>query len=99
MACEKCRVSEQSQFQAEIAIHCTEPLSAPWKAPVLVFPKLLICVQCGRAEFMVPKTELGLLVKDSIAAGPVGQTTGKPTYSQRQAAVRSKQTGDKAVQG
>jgi hypothetical protein len=33
------------------------------KPTVLVFPKVLICLDCGFAEFVVPKNELQALVE------------------------------------
>ena len=77
MTCEKCGNPEQNQFKAEIAIHFPERPNDPWKAPVLVFPKLLICSQCGRADFTVPETELGLLAKGNVTAGRSQQTRDK----------------------
>jgi hypothetical protein len=30
-------------------------------SPVLVYPELLVCLNCGKTEFTVPKAELDLL--------------------------------------
>jgi len=75
MACKKCGEPEQNQFEAEITIHFPESLNEPWRAPLLVFPKLLICFQCGRAEFTVPEAELASLITGNVAAGPVSPST------------------------
>jgi hypothetical protein len=39
---------------------------------VWVFPKLVICLHCGLAEFTVPEGELHLLAQDISAAPRVG---------------------------
>jgi len=40
------------------------------KPVVLVFPELVVCLDCGTAEFAVPEAELRLLAKgDASAAG------------------------------
>jgi hypothetical protein len=33
------------------------------KLPVMVFPKVLVCLDCGVTEFTVPKAELDQLVE------------------------------------
>ena len=70
MRCGRCGAPEQNEFPAEISIHFPKPLNDPAKLPVLVFPKLLVCFQCGRAEFAVPEAELSLIVKGSGVAEP-----------------------------
>jgi hypothetical protein len=49
-------------FTSEIDIHFPG-LSNVKKSPVLVHPELLVCLNCGKAEFTVPKDELALLAK------------------------------------
>ena len=40
------------------------------KPVVWVFPELIICLDCGTAEFVVPEAELGELARgDAAAAG------------------------------
>jgi hypothetical protein len=39
------------------------------KPVVWVFPELIVCLDCGKAEFTVPEAELRLLAKGSAAAG------------------------------
>jgi len=45
------------------------------KPPVWVFPKLLVCMDCGFTELAIPKTELALLasgMRKSEASGRQG---------------------------
>jgi hypothetical protein len=36
-----------------------------------MFPKLVVCLECGATEFTVPETELSVLVKDTAVDGAV----------------------------
>lgn len=36
-------------------------------SPVFVFPELLVCLDCGKTEFMVPKAELDILTDRDTA--------------------------------
>lgn len=63
MACKQCASDNRGVFDAEIAIHfpgLTE-LNLP---AVFVFPKLLVCLDCGFAEFSIPETELPQLAEN-----------------------------------
>jgi hypothetical protein len=64
MGCKQCGSENHANFPAEICIHFPElaNLSQPH---VFVFPMLLVCLQCGRAEFDVPEDELWLLTKST----------------------------------
>ncbi len=66
MACRSCGSENQTQFVAEINIHFSGLRNLD-KPGVLVFPKLLVCLDCGVSQFTVPKGELGLL-RGNIAA-------------------------------
>ena len=52
----------QGKFPSEIDIHFSG-LRNIKKSSVLVYPELLVCFNCGKAEFTVPKDELALLAK------------------------------------
>ena len=62
MACRRCASDNQSEFIAEMSVHLLglEDLD---DAPVLVFPKLLACLQCGFTEFSLPEAERQLLAR------------------------------------
>jgi hypothetical protein len=67
MACKTCASENLRQFTGEIAIHLSG-LKNINKPHVFVFPELVVCLNCGFAEFAVPETELRLLTK-GLAAG------------------------------
>ena len=61
--CKTCGYGNQRKFTAEVAIHF--PGGRASEEPVAwVFPEVVVCVECGVAEFAVPKTELSLLTRD-----------------------------------
>jgi len=64
--CRSCQSANQSMFNGEIAIHFpgVEGLDKPI---VWVFPKVLVCLNCGFTEFAIPEKELGVLVDNSSA--------------------------------
>lgn len=66
--CKSCGTTNQSEFSAEICIHFLEPKDLD-KPPMFVFPKIVICLDCGFTEFAMPETELRRLGRiDSAAA-------------------------------
>jgi hypothetical protein len=69
LACKSCGSDNLRKFTAETAIHFPG-LKGLGKPIVWVFPELLVCLNCGNAEFAVPETELRILAKgDGTAAG------------------------------
>jgi hypothetical protein len=67
MSCQWCGSNNQSRFAAEVAIHFPglESLNKPI---VWVFPQLFLCLNCGKAEFVIPDNELRMLAKDQAAS-------------------------------
>jgi hypothetical protein len=57
MSCPVCASSNQAEFSAEINIHFSglKNLDRP---SVLVFPEVLVCLDCGSSRFTVPENEL-----------------------------------------
>jgi hypothetical protein len=49
MACNSCGSVKQGEFTSEIDIHFPG-LGNVKKKPVVVFPELLVCLNCGKAE-------------------------------------------------
>jgi hypothetical protein len=60
MSCKSCQSDNEQTFSAEIAIHFPG-LKGLDKPIVWVFPKLVVCLDCGVTEFSIPQTELRLL--------------------------------------
>jgi hypothetical protein len=58
--CRSCASEKQREFATEINIHFSgrENLSKP---PVFVFPKILVCLDCGFSEFTTSESELARL--------------------------------------
>jgi Zn ribbon nucleic-acid-binding protein len=68
-ACPSCGSVNQSRFPAEMGIHFpgTKNIDKP---VVWVFPEIVVCLECGTAQFAVPETELRELARgDAAAAG------------------------------
>jgi hypothetical protein len=66
MACKACQSVNQREFPAEISIHFPHMRSLD-KSSVWAFPTLLVCLDCGLAEFILLNAELSMLAK-AIAA-------------------------------
>jgi hypothetical protein len=60
MSCLLCGSGNVSEFSAEINLRFSglENLDKP---SVLVFPQVLVCLDCSFSRFTTPETELGLL--------------------------------------
>jgi hypothetical protein len=69
MPCKSCGSTNRGKFTAEMGIHFPG-LENIDKPAVWVFPKLVVCLDCGTAEFAVPEEELRQLAKgDAASAG------------------------------
>jgi hypothetical protein len=66
MSCKTCHSEKQAELNGEVAIHFPG-LKGLDKPIVWVFPKLLVCLNCGFTEFVVPETELRRLVESDAA--------------------------------
>ena len=60
MRCKSCKPESQLEFGAEMIVHFPG-LEGLDKPVVWVFPKLLVCMDCGFTEFGIPETQLALL--------------------------------------
>jgi hypothetical protein len=66
MPCKSCSSVNQSRFRAEMGIHF--PGLKNIDMPVVwVFAELIVCLDCGTAEFAVPEDELRQLAKGDAA--------------------------------
>ena len=67
MSCKSCESENQRNLNGEIAIHFPG-LEGLDKPIVWVFPKLLVCLDCGFTEFAIPESELRQLLGGYAAA-------------------------------
>ncbi len=69
MPCKSCGSVNQKKFSAEMGIHFPE-LKDIDKPVVWAFREVVVCLDCGSAEFAIPEAELRQLEQsDSAAAG------------------------------
>jgi Zn ribbon nucleic-acid-binding protein len=69
MPCKSCGAANQKKFIGVMGVR-SPGLKNIDKLTVWVFPQLIVCLDCGTAEFVVPETELRLLAKrDAATAG------------------------------
>ncbi len=66
MPCKSCGSVNQSKFSAEMGIHYVGLRNID-KPTVWVFPEVVVCLDCGTAEFAVPEEELRQLAKGNAA--------------------------------
>ena len=64
MVCTRCSSDKLSKFTAEMNIHFPG-LEGLDKPPVWIFPEIIVCLQCGFAEFSIPENELRKLAKEA----------------------------------
>jgi hypothetical protein len=67
MPCKSCGSVNQKRFSAEMCFHFLG-LKNLDKPTVWVFPEVIVCLDCGVAEFSVPKNELHQLKESNSAA-------------------------------
>ena len=60
MCCRSCASERVAEFATEMVIHLSgmENMGMPG---VMVFPKVLVCLDCGFSEFTVPESDLASL--------------------------------------
>jgi hypothetical protein len=66
MPCPSCRSVKEAELTAEMLIHFPG-LKNLDKPAVWLFPKLLVCLDCGFSRFTVPGKELASVVKGASA--------------------------------
>lgn len=62
MSCRSCQSKNQKMYESEINIHFPE-LDNLKKTPVLAFPNLVICLDCGFVESTISDSELKELLE------------------------------------
>jgi hypothetical protein len=66
MPCFLCKSGNQAEFPTEMILHFQGRMNLN-KPGVWVFPKVVVCLDCGCSWFTVPETELALLAKGAEA--------------------------------
>jgi len=61
MSCKSCLSGRQLELLGEICLHFQGGLQALNKPPVWIFPQVLVCLDCGSAQFAVPDAELKVM--------------------------------------
>jgi hypothetical protein len=90
MSCTSCRSEQHVEFGAEMMIHFTGPESLD-QPGVLAFPSLLVCMDCGRTEFIIPETALAELANGIRKSEPKGSgTLPKRSHSVTQIVLESR---------
>ena len=67
MSCKSCQSEHQRTLNGELAIHFSG-LKGLDKPTVVVFPELLVCLNCGFTEFVVSEANVRLLREESEQA-------------------------------
>ena len=60
LSCQSCGSANQKQFESEVGIHFPK-LRDVKRQPVLLYPMIVVCLDCGRAEFAIPREDLNSL--------------------------------------
>jgi hypothetical protein len=60
MHCALCESSNQAEFNTEMMIHLSGLRNID-RPGALMFPKVLVCLDCGFSRFTTPVTDLALL--------------------------------------
>jgi hypothetical protein len=66
MSCKSCASENQTELGAEINIHFPGRKGLD-KPALMIFPKLLVCLDCGFTQFPFPEAELRAVERDVAA--------------------------------
>jgi len=66
MACKSCGSERRAELRAEINIHVPDGKGLD-ESGVWVFPKLEVCLVCGRTQFTIPESKLNQLESATAA--------------------------------
>lgn len=68
MPCRLCQSRHLGRFSAELNIHLSAGLKDLDKPSVLIYPQLVVCLDCGFTEFLIGKAEVPRLRESDYAA-------------------------------
>jgi hypothetical protein len=57
MPCKRCSSANLETFATEVAIHRHPPADLDHGA-LFLYPEILVCLDCGFAEFVIPRDDL-----------------------------------------
>jgi hypothetical protein len=81
MSCQLCRSSNQAELDSEMVIHFSG-LKNLDKPGVWLFPKLLVCLNCGCSRFTVPEGKLASIAHTlEISSPPLASSAGDVSLS------------------
>jgi hypothetical protein len=75
MSCQLCGSGNEAELAAEMIIHFSG-LKNLDKAGVWVFPRLLVCLNCGCSHFTVPESELATIAHTLGISSPTLEYEG-----------------------
>jgi len=75
MSCFSCASGNEAEFAAEVNIHFPDVKNLD-KPGVFVFPRVLVCLDCGFSRFTISGTELALLQEARRQAKRIPRTEG-----------------------
>jgi hypothetical protein len=58
MPCRLCQSENEQLFPAEVAVHAPPQVNSRNLSQSLIFPQVLVCLECGFAEFLIPEQTL-----------------------------------------
>jgi hypothetical protein len=83
MACQLCASDNEAEFTSEMNIHF-RGLTNIDNPGVMVFPKVLICLDCGGSRFSTPQAELSQLARGAApGVGPMPNASEGAVHRRR----------------
>jgi hypothetical protein len=64
--CPSCASRRKMQFIGEICMHFPGGLESLGKPSVWVFPKIILCLDCGLVQFSVPEADVELIERQNL---------------------------------
>ena len=71
MSCTRCLSLHETELNAEMNFHLRGLVNVD-DPGIFVFPKVLVCLDCGLSEFVIEKGELAHIGEKSITRGVLG---------------------------